>query len=201
MSYSTLRLSVAMVVLAGPLAVSTAHATPVVTRANFDFTGQSTSFGYLGQQFTLTDVSSGFFDFNPVGITTGAGAAVTSLGAPFYNPPQPTSFFDPIRGSGVLVFDGGYQYSGFTRTPIPYSAAPGIIGLALGLSDGLHYGFAEFDGTYLVSYGFESAPGVGIDVGMALTAPVPEPETYALLLAGLCALGTVSRRRRQSADD
>jgi len=30
-----------------------------------------------------------------------------------------------------------------------------------------------------------------------ITAPVPEPETYALLLAGLAAVGFVARRRRQ----
>ncbi len=196
MTSSSRRLSVVALALACASACSLVHATPVVTHANIDFTGASTSFGYHGQQFTFTNVSGGSFDFNPVGVTTGVGAGVTSLGAPFYNPPQPTSYFDPIRGSGVLVFDSGYQYSSFTRTPIPYSAAPGIIGLSLGLNDGLHYGFAEFDGTYLVSYGFESTPGTGIDVGAALAAPIPEPETYALLLAGLGVVGMVSRRRK-----
>ncbi|MCE9659889.1 MAG: PEP-CTERM sorting domain-containing protein [Burkholderiales bacterium] len=31
-----------------------------------------------------------------------------------------------------------------------------------------------------------------------VTAPVPEPETYALMLAGLAAVGFISRRRRRS---
>lgn len=131
----------------------------------------------------------------PVAVTTAAGAAVTSLGAPFYNPPQPTTFFDPIRGSGVLVFDGSYRYSSSTRTPIPYSATAGLIGRSLNLLDGIHYGFAEFNGTYMMSYGFESTSGRGIDVGQTIAA-VPEPETYALLLAGLGAPGAASRRRR-----
>lgn len=34
--------------------------------------------------------------------------------------------------------------------------------------------------------------------GGAVTAPVPEPQTYALMLAGLAALGFVGRRRRSS---
>jgi hypothetical protein len=32
---------------------------------------------------------------------------------------------------------------------------------------------------------------------IVLTAPVPEPETYAMLLAGLGVLGAVARRRKQ----
>jgi hypothetical protein len=35
-------------------------------------------------------------------------------------------------------------------------------------------------------------------VDLPFTAAVPEPETYALMLAGLAALGFVSRRRRRS---
>ncbi len=37
-----------------------------------------------------------------------------------------------------------------------------------------------------------------LQVDLPFTAAVPEPETYALMLAGLAALGFVSRRRRQS---
>lgn len=197
MSVYSPKLSALAFAITGLFASSMAHASVVFTRANIDFTRTSTSFGYLGQQFTFTDLSTGSFDSNPVGVTTASGAAVTSLGAPFYNPPQPTSFFDPIRGSGTLVFDGSYQYSSFASTAIPYSASPGIIGLRLGLADGLHYGFAEFAGTDLVSYGFQSTAGVGIDVGAALAVtPVPEPETYALMLAGLGLVGMISRRRK-----
>ena len=196
MTHFRFHLPAVVAAIGGSLACALAQAAPVVTLANIDFTGTSTNFGFVDKQFTFVDLSGGSFVFDPVGVTTLSGAGVTSLGAPFYSPPQPTSFFDPIRGSGTLVFDSSYQYSGFTRTPIPYSISPGIIGLAVQRTDGTHYGFAEFAGTFLTSYGFESMPGVGIDVGAALAAPVPEPETYALLLAGLGVIGLMSRRRK-----
>jgi hypothetical protein len=36
--------------------------------------------------------------------------------------------------------------------------------------------------------------GLGID-NFSVATPVPEPETYAMLLAGLCAIGVAVRRR------
>lgn len=41
-------------------------------------------------------------------------------------------------------------------------------------------------------------PGVGFGVyDMTVSVPIPEPETYAMLLAGLGLLGVVARRRRE----
>jgi len=40
-------------------------------------------------------------------------------------------------------------------------------------------------------------PGSGVDRMMQITAAVPEPETYAMMLAGLGLLGTIARRRRR----
>lgn len=54
-------------------------------------------------------------------------------------------------------------------------------------------------GTLLVNYG---AQGLGVANGTAFFAeaapPVPEPETYALMLAGLGVLGLVARRKRKA---
>jgi hypothetical protein len=62
----------------------------------------------------------------------------------------------------------------------------------------------SYAGQYLLSFMDDTAVGVGqkqntltLNVSGFVAAPVPEPETYALLLAGLGAMGFISRRRRQ----
>lgn len=44
----------------------------------------------------------------------------------------------------------------------------------------------------------QSLPTLSFDVVSVVTAPVPEPETYAMFLAGLGLMGAIARRRRQS---
>jgi len=44
-----------------------------------------------------------------------------------------------------------------------------------------------------------SAASAGIANGVAAVAAVPEPETYAMMLAGLGLLGYMARRRKQQA--
>ena len=60
------------------------------------------------------------------------------------------------------------------------------------------YNFNGVAGTsyHLYFSGFGS--GVTLD-NVAISAPVPEPETYAMMLAGLGALGFMSRRRKGAA--
>ena len=54
--------------------------------------------------------------------------------------------------------------------------------------------FIEIDPTFNISgqYSLAFSPGVGNSI-----APVPEPDAYAMLLAGLGLLGAVARRRKQ----
>ena len=171
-----------------------AQAAVVGSTTDVDFTGSSVTFGFGGPTFTLTDTSGGSFTFDPVSISTQGTAMVNSLA--LFGPAQPTSYFDPVRGSGILVFDDSFQYTAFPdATVIRSSAGPTFIGLKLTLSDGDHFGYAQFAGTFLDSYAFESIAGVGIQAGSPI-APVPEPATYALMLAGLAITTFAVRRRR-----
>ena len=55
---------------------------------------------------------------------------------------------------------------------------------------------AAADGYFYKVTGSAIAPGAAYSLASAIT-PVPEPETYAMMLAGLVALGFLARRRRK----
>jgi opacity protein-like surface antigen len=91
--------------------------------------------------------------------------------------------------SGVLTFD---------------NAVKGLF--VLGIKGGPDYSLYLFDGgaAGITSLNFDTngivkgngRPGPGLSHASLFTAPVPEPETYALMLAGLAAIGFVARRRK-----
>src|ERR1700735_1674938 len=98
-----------------------AHAAVVGSAENVDYSGGSVSFGYAMPDFTLSDNHTSPFDGSPVSITTRGSAKATSIGLPFYPQPTPNIYFDPVRGNGVLIFDGTSNYRPFpTATVIPF---------------------------------------------------------------------------------
>ena len=102
-----------------------------------------------------------------------------------------------------------------------YSARPGVVAGSNGLSVAFDGGaplnvlettaggsvnnwqqysaLVNFDGNAALTFGaigVSDSYGGSLDKVSFTTSPVPEPETYALMLAGLGALGVVARRRK-----
>jgi hypothetical protein len=123
---------------------------------------------FLGKEALDTDR----FMFNLGGLfiqnTDVLGTTVsTVLGA------APLTFFFTDQTSG----NTGTSFVVLTQNGVPYST--GAYQLLLGFNDGL-----------LVDADYDD-----MVIGLSIT-PVPEPETYALMLAGIGAIGFIARRRR-----
>jgi hypothetical protein len=111
-----------------------------------------------------------------------------------------TVFFSSSDGS-----EGVYLTPSLTDGPGTESQADGASLVDLGLSfnvgtDGKLYiefgeGFKDFDAGVADGQWNSGTLTIGYDDHIAV-APVPEPETYAMLLLGLGAVGAIARRRR-----
>lgn len=184
---------VKMVSLAILLSAPPCFASVVGSNQEVNFNGSSTSFNFGGANFILTD-NNDFF--NAVKITTQGNASVASttiFGL------EPSAFFDPARSP--LIFDSSYQYSAFANpTTIRFSGPPTFIGLRVQIDDDFHYGYAQFAGTLLKSYGFETTANLGIEAGASISevSPVPLPSAFALLISGFALFGTGMRSSKKS---
>ncbi len=167
-------------VLAQVVTVSTQQASFATTPFTYDFGGGN----------TLTISNTGDF-FSPEAVSTGGNLQVGSLGAPFYDPPQPTSYFFNRGGSfgpgGELPIFASYA----TPTAVSYSISEGLVGFRFDLGHGFQYGYADTAGTTLYGFRFETTPGVAVPFGA-----VPEPAAWALMIGGFGMIGVAARRRR-----
>lgn len=115
------------------------------------------------------------------------------------------SFISPNAGSTQLV--GGLGGPGFDVTAVLgfdiAGASTAFAALVLGGSGDAKTGIYSIDlgtgaATLLGAYGIGGfSAGASQLQGLTVAAPVPEPETYALMLAGLGALGFMSRRKKR----
>lgn len=88
-------------------------------------------------------------------------------------------------------FGSGFWGSG---TPVLNGSGTGFFG------SGEVHGVIRLPGSYdSITFTHTSENWHGFTVGVAGIAPIPEPESYAMLLAGLGLLGFAARRRKENA--
>jgi hypothetical protein len=103
-----------------------------------------------------------------------------------------------LSGDVVAINFGSYNILGLTVTLQDASFA--VIGSDNTPADGFSFGSLAAGSYALNVLGFATGSQGGFYAGglIAETAPIPEPETYALMLAGLGIVGFIARRRRSA---
>jgi hypothetical protein len=148
-----------------------------------------------GNKFSLSYPTSGLFA--DTFVSTSGSAEVSAFGGFLGIPLQPSVDFTDGRGGDVIYGPAEFgAYASFSSaTDIPYSSTDSFLGLRYSVGSDTFYGFAQFAGSDLERYGFETAPNVAIDANAAI-AEVPEPSTWALMTLGFIAVIVVAPRRR-----
>lgn len=117
----------------------------------------------------------------------------------------------------IVTFSTGIDYISFLwGSPDLYNSLTVVTTAGNMVFDVTSLGFSVTNGDQSFSQYVQFVADAGVDItgliftnanpptdafevaNFTVTAPVPEPETYALMLAGLAAVGFISRRRRRS---
>lgn len=168
------------------------------------------SFGASAMTFEIGDVDASFFLTQPVVKAAGTGAFVDyftfTIVEPSYSFGALTNMvtgpnFLNITGMSVQLYAGaigsGILIDDLADNPgsIPGSHFAGAGYYPITVGSTTYYDY------YFQVAGNASGTGGGAYVFSATTAPVPEPETYAMLMAGLGVMGAIAVRRKKAKQD
>lgn len=100
-----------------------------------------------------------------------------------------------VKDLGISYSTDGINYSSFANVVLGLPATDPFLGESLALNFNARYIQFALNSNYGDAYtGLSEVKFFSGNI-----APVPEPETYAMLLAGLGLMGAVARRRKQAA--
>ncbi len=167
-------------------------ATTVASAAeySFEFLAHDNSYQVEGI-FTTADVLNGAGGYSIVGITgtvTGAnGGAITSL------------VNDPVAPNANNQFGYIYDNNYFPSSPLQLNWFGVLFTTGEDTKWNL-WGGNQNNTPFTTNYTLHSYTGTGgASVLGGFTTAVPEPESYAMMLAGLALMGTIARRRKSKA--
>ena len=181
----TLKRAVAIAVLAGASVGAQAQATRSLGPISID--GPPTSFN--GTIDAGAKTFNDIFTFTPAVNNGGAGATVVNV---------PLTV--PHIGDWNAVLNTFTLMSAGADNTVGTSDDSKLVSATAGAGDSLSLSWNQpITGlAYLNVTGIGNGTNGGLYSGFIGVSPVPEPETYAMLLAGLGLMGAVVRRRRQS---
>jgi choice-of-anchor C domain-containing protein len=190
--------------------VSAAMASHAVTNPNLIKNGDFESYtgglfsGYANVLIGSTAISGWTVTGTSVDVIQGAYGAIDSISIDMLGTPGPGTLsqsFDSVIGQNYLVsFDLGANTSQLDDGALSVSFGSSPVHTFSGTPTVTRYSFnvqADSAST-LLSFASRniSANGGPVLDNVSVTA-VPEPETYAMLLAGLGLMGTIARRRNK----